>query len=342
MSSRRGNMRKRIVTAFAILALCAAVASMIGCAAEQATSVNIATATTGGAYYPIGNALAQIWGKNLKNVRASAQSTAGTPQNIELMQNQEVQIAFGQNGICYYAFNAKGTYEGKTPYKEMRGMFTLYPNVMHWIVRKNAGIKSLGDFKGKKFVPGQVASATEINSREMMEAYGLNYMKDKGATNVSAEFLGYNEAADQLKNNQTDGIHIAGGVPTSSVMDVLSSGMAELISLEDDKIQEIVKKYPWYFPFTIPAGTYPNQDKEIKTLALANILFTDARQKDDVIYKLTKATFEYHNDLVMAHKATEYTVLENALNGMTIPLHNGSIKYFKEKGIKIPDELIVK
>lgn len=304
--------------------------------------VNIATATTGGAYYPIGNAMAQIWTKNLAGkVRASAQATAGTPQNIELMMNGEVQIAIGQNGVCYYAFYATETYKDKAgfPYKNERGMFTLYPNVMHWVVRKGSGIKSVSDLKGKRIVPGQVASATEINSREMLSVYGMNYLKDQGEVNVTAEYLGYNEAADQLKNAQLDGTHIAGGVPTAVVIDMMSSDAGELISMEEDKIKAICEKYPWYFPFTIPAGTYPKQDQDIKTIALSNILFTDADQPDELIYMLTKATYEFHDDMVIGHRATEYTVEANAFNGMTIPLHPGSIKYFEEKGIKVPDEL---
>jgi hypothetical protein len=336
-------VRKIFIALLVVSALLFAAGSMIGEAEAKTYRLNIATATTGGAYYPIGNAMATIWSRNLDAVsRASAQSTAGTPQNIELMRDGEVQIAFGQNGICYYAYNGKGIYDGKPPYTDLRGMFTLYPNVMHWIVRKGSGIASIADFKGRKFVPGQVASATEINSREMMEAYGLNYMRDAGEVNVNADFVGYNEAADLLKNNQTEGTHIAGGLPTAAIMDVLSSGVAELISIEEDKIKEIVAKYPWYFPFTIPANTYPNQEKEIRTLALANILFTDAKQDEELIYILTKATYDFHEDLVNAHRATAYTVLENGLNGMTIPLHPGAVRYFKEMGVTVPENLIAK
>lgn len=317
-------------------------AGAAGVAEAKTYRINIATATTGGAYYPIGNAMAQIWSKNLDGVRASAQATAGTPQNVELMQNKEVQVAIGQNGICYYAFNGTGSYEGKAPYREMRGMMALYPNVMHIIARKGLGIKSLGDFKDRRFVPGQVASATEVNSREMMGVFGLNYMKDQGEVNVKADFVGYNEASDLMKNNQTDGTHIAGGVPTAAVMDIMSTGDAVLLDLEEDKIQEIVTKYPWYFPLTIPAGTYSNQTEDVQTVALANILFTDVRQDEELIYMLTKAIYDYHDDLVMGHKATAYTVIETALKGMTIPLHPGSIKFFTEKGIAIPENLIAK
>lgn len=336
-------MRKGIIAAVVVLALIFAAGPMVVGAEAKSYRLNIATATTGGAYYPIGNAMAQIWSKNIEMVaRASAQSTAGTPQNIELMENEEVNIAIGQTGICYYAFYGTGTYEGKTPYQDMRGMFTLYPNVMHWVVRKDAGINSVADLKGKSIVPGQVASATEVNSREMLEAYGLNYMKDQGETNINADYLGYNEAVDQMKNLQTDGAHIAGGVPTAAVMDALSSGAGVLISLEADKIKAISEKYPWYFPFTIPAGAYPNQPEDIETVAVANILFTDARQDEDLIYEITKATYEFHDDLVAAHKATEYTVLANSLNGMPIPLHPGSVRYLKEQGVEVPEKLIVK
>lgn len=304
--------------------------------------VNVATATTGGAYYPIGNSMAQIWNKNLAGkVRASAQATAGTPQNIELMMDGEVQVAIGQNGVCYYGYNATETYKDQPgfPYKTMRGMFTLYPNVMQWVVRKGSGIKSVADFKGKRIVPGQVASATEINSREMFSVYGLNYMKDKGETNVQAEYLGYNETADQIKNNLLDGTHIAGGVPTAVVIDMLSADAGELISMEQEKIDEICKRFPWYFPYTIPAGTYPKQEKDVLTIALSNILFTDAKLPDDLIYMLTKATYQFHDDMVIGHRATAYTVEANAFKGMTIPLHPGAIKYFEEKGIQVPAEL---
>lgn len=301
---------------------------------------NLATATTGGTYYPLGNALAQIWSKNLDKVKVAAQATAGTPQNVELMKNEEVQIAFGQNGVCYYAYTGTGTFEGKQPLTQLRGMLSLYPNVMQFVVRKGSGIQSVADFRDREFVPGAVASATEVNSREILQVYGLNYMKDQGETQVKADFVGYNEASDLIKNNQTDGALIAGGAPTAAVIDMLSTGQAELLSLEEDKIQAICETYPWYFPFTIKAGTYPKQDKDIRTVALSNILFTSASQPEEFIYNLTKAVYDYHDKLVTSHKAATSTTLENALNGMTLPLHPGSLKYFQEQGLDIPAKLI--
>lgn len=298
--------------------------------------LNIATATTGGAYYPIGNALAQIWSKNVPGVKASAQATAGTPQNIELLQNKEADVAIGQNGIAYYAYTGTGTYDGKAV-PIIRGVLALYPNVMHIVAAKDANIKTVADFEGKRFVPGAVASATEINSREMLAAFGLNYRPEDGPTNVTPDYVGYNEAVDLMKDGHVQGTHIAGGIPTAAVMDVMSSGVGVLLSMGDAEIKEICEKYPWYFPITIPAGTYSNQPEDVKTVAVSNILIVREDMDEELVYNLTKAVYDSHDDLVAGHNATKDTVLEKSMDGMIIPVHPGAKKFFDEKGIAVPN-----
>lgn len=305
-----------------------------GGSAQKEISINIATATTGGVYYPLGGAFAQVWNKYVPGVKASAQATAGTPQNVELLRNNQAQVALGQNGVSYYAYKGLEQFQGKA-YPDLRAMTSLYSNVMHILARKGTNIKSVADLKGKRFVPGPMASATEINSREILSVYGLNYIKDKGEVNVKADFVDYNAASDQLKNGQADAILIAGGLPTAAVMDACTSAGVELISLEPEKIKEITEKFPWYFEFVIPAGTYPGQDKEIRTVAVSNLLLCRADMPDDLVYNLTKALFEHHDELVAAHKAAAEITLKNALNGMTIPLHPGAAKYLKEQGVNV-------
>ncbi len=335
-------MKKNFCIVSIVLVCCLFGALVFSGNAEAAKSyrLNLATATTGGTYYPLGNAMAQVWSKNLEGVKVAAQATAGTPQNVELIQEGDVSVAFGQNGVCYYAYTGTGTYEGKTPITSLRGMLSLYPNVMHFVAKEGTELKSLADFKGKKFVPGAVASATEINAREILGIYGLNYMDNAGEVNVNADFVGYNEASDLLRNDLTEGVLIAGGAPTAAVIDMLSSGNAVLVSLEEDKIAEICEKYPWYFPFTIKADTYPRQPEPVQTVALANILFTRADEPDELIYMLVKGIYDHHDKLVAAHKAASYTTLYSAMGGMTIPLHPGAIQYFQEQGVEVPEKLI--
>ena len=314
-----------ILSALVILALIAA-----GCGgAQKVQNINIATATTGGVYYPMGNAMAQIVSKNVPNVKASAQATAGTPQNVLLMQKKEAELAFAQNGVAYYAYQGQGMFDGK-PVKMLRGVTHLYPNVMHIVVRADSNIKSVKDFAGKKFVPGAVGSATEINSKEILGLYGLDY-KDK--KNVKVDYLGYSEAAEALKDDRVDGILIAGGLPTSAVLDAASSVKIRLLSIEPDMMARLIKEMPWYYEFKIPKGTYIGQTEDVTTVAVANILICRDDLSTDLVYGITKSLYDNHKDLVTAHSAAKDMKLEDGTKGMTVPLHPGAEKFFKEKGI---------
>lgn len=294
--------------------------------------INVATATTGGVYYPLGNAFATMWNEKVPGVKASAQSTAGTPENIKLLGRKEAEVAFAQNGVVYYATSGTGSYEEQGKQTFLRGITHLYPNVMHITVRKDSGIKSLADFKGKRFVPGANQSATELNSREILGTAGLDY---RDRNDLRVDYLDYAQAADAVKNEQADGNLIAGGIPTSSVIDMFTSGDVELLNLSDAEIEAITTKYPWYYKFTIPAGTYKGQDTDVNTVAVANILITREDLPEDVVYNLTKALYENREQLIQAHAATEDMKLEDALKGVTevVELHPGAKKFYVEQGL---------
>lgn len=314
-------------------------ASIVGCSSSTGGSsdsakgpdrITIATATTGGVYYPVGNALAQLWTSNNK-IQAVAQSSAGTPANINMMAKKDAEIAFAQNGVAFYAYNGKEMYKDNAQ-KDLRAMSFLYPNVMHFVVKADSGINSIKDLKGKRIVPGEQNSATEVNTREMLSVYGMDYRDKKDLT---ADFVGYNEAAEALKNNQVQAIMIAGGLPTAAVLDVATSSNVKLLSLEPEMIDKLVKASPWYYPYTIPKGTYKGQTEDVHTVAVANILICRADLPTDFVYNLTKTMFEHLGDLAAAHGAMKDLKKEDALNGLTIPLHEGAKKYFKEIGLNV-------
>ncbi len=294
--------------------------------------INVATATTGGAYYPIGNAIAQLWNDTLPGVKASAQATNGTPHNIQLMARKDAEVAIAQSGVVYQAVNGVGAYKAQGKQTFFKAMTHLYPNVMQWVVRPDSTAKSLVDLKGKRLVPGPQNSATELNSREMLEVVGYDY---RTRSDLKADYMDYNQAAEQLKNRQTDAIMIAGGVPTSAVLDVMTSGEGKLLSLPDDYVKKLVAKYPWYFPFTIPAGSYKGQDKDVKTVAVANMLIVRDDLPADLVHDMVKVMYENTQRLAEAHAAMKAFRPEDALKGITgvVDLHPGAARYFREKGI---------
>ena len=294
--------------------------------------INIATATTGGAYYPIGNAIAQLWNEKVPGVKASAQATNGTPHNLQLMAKKDAEVAIGQTGVVFQAVNGVGAYKDQGKQTYFSAMTHLYPNVMHWVVRADGGVRGLPDLKGKKIVPGPQNSATELNSREMLDVLDLDY-RTRG--DVKVDYMDYNQAAEQLKNKQADAINIAGGVPTAAVLDVMTSGEGRLLSLPDDYIQKLVAKYPWYFPYTIPANSYRGQEQDVKTVAVANILIVRNDLPEPLVHDLVAAMYDNASTLASAHAAMKAFKLEDGMKGVkgVVDLHPGALRFFREKGI---------
>ncbi|MDA8227865.1 MAG: TAXI family TRAP transporter solute-binding subunit [Desulfitobacterium hafniense] len=294
--------------------------------------VNIATGTTSGAYYPIGNALAKIWSDKVPGVKASAQSTEASAANMNFLQQKEAEVAFTMANVAVYAYEGQDTFKGRAN-KDLRGMTFLYPNVTQIVVRKDSGINSLKDLEGKRFAPGATGSGTVTNSKEVLGAYGLNFWEtDK--SNVKADYVGFTEASELLKNKQVDAANFSGAMPLAAIMDVSNSIDIKLISLEPEMIKEIVTQYPFYYEVVIPKGTYKGQDEEVHTVALANLLLTRADLSEELIYDLTKGIYENLPDLLNAHSITKNIKKEDSNKGMgPLPLHPGSIKYFKEVGV---------
>ena len=317
---------------FAKLVLAAGLAGAVTTAQAATTNINIATATTGGAYYPIGNAIAQLWNEKVPNVRASAQATNGTPHNIQLMAKKDAEMAIAQAGVVYQAANGLETYKAQGKQTFFSGMTHLYPNVMQWVVRRDLPVKSLADLRGKRLVPGPQNSATELNSREMLGLLDLDY-RTRG--DLKADYLDYNQAAEQLKNRHADAIMIAGGVPTAAVIDVMTSGDAKLVSLPDDYIRQLTARYPWYFPYTIPAHSYRGQDQDVHTVAVANILIVRNDLPEPLVHDLVAAMYANAPALVAAHSAMKAFKLEDGVKGITgvVPLHPGARRFFQEKGL---------
>ncbi|MCM3570544.1 TAXI family TRAP transporter solute-binding subunit [Neobacillus mesonae] len=298
--------------------------------------VNIATATTAGVYYALGNSIAELWNKKISNVKASAQATAGTPQNIKLLAKKEAQVAFAQNGLALDAWEGRGVFAGK-PEQGFRALTYLYPNVCYFVVRTDSGINSLADIKGKRIAPGPVGSGTEGNAREILSVLDIDY-KDKG--DAKAQYVGNAEASEMFSNNQVDVTFIAGGIPHSSVVEMLTSTDAKILPITGEVRDMLIKKYPSYFPVTIPANTFKNQTQPVETVAVSNMLIGAADLSDDVVYQMLDTMYKNTDQLEKSFKGAGNMKPEEGINGITVPLHPGAVKYFKEKGVQIPDKLL--
>lgn len=294
----------------------------------ETITINIPTAATTGALYPLGSSIANLWTNELDYVKASAQASNGGIDNLNLLHSGEAQVSMAVTSIMYESFNGEGTFEGR-PNDKLRVISGLYYNPNQVVVSKESGINSLKDIEGKNFAAGAPGSTTEVETKLHLQEAGINYPEG-----LKAQFVGFTEAIDLMRNKQLDGAWIMAGLPTAAVTEITTTAGGKLISIEDDVIIKLQEKYPWYGKFTISAGTYSGQDEDITTTAIKMAIFTTADLSEDVVYDLTKTFWENIDTLKETNNALKDMKVEDAVEDLAgLPLHDGAIKYYKEIGI---------
>ncbi|WP_245864238.1 TAXI family TRAP transporter solute-binding subunit [Fredinandcohnia onubensis] len=291
-------------------------------------NLNFPTAGSTGTIYPLGSAMANLWGTEIEGLRVNAQASNGGVDNLNQLKEGEAHISFATSGIIWEAYNGERGFKDRK-YEDVRIVAGLYYNPNQFVVREDAGIESVGDLKGKKFAPGSTGSTPEVESSIILPAYGINYPDD-----INANFVGFTEAIDLMRNKQIDGALIQAGLPTAAVTEMTSTADGKLIGIEPEIRKQLMEEYPWYSEMTIPAGTYENQKEDVDTLAIKMMLIADASVDEETIYQMTKVFWENLDQLETTHAIVKQMEIENAVTELAgIPLHDGAKRYYEEKGL---------
>jgi uncharacterized protein len=320
-------MLKRALKGAAILAV-AALAG--GAAVAQQKTIAIGTGGTGGVYYPLGGAIANVLSKHLPGVQATAEVTGGSVDNLKLIGSGQSEIGFSMADAALDALKGEDKFKGgKVP---LQTLMVLYPNRMHVVTVDGTGIDKMSDLKGKRVSTGSPGGATEVMAFRVIEAAGLDRDKD-----MKRERLGVAESVNAIKDRKIDAFFWVGGIPTAAVTDLAASPGIKMKLLDHgDLVDKMNAKYgKLYSAGTIAPGAYPNTDKPNQIVDVWNILVTGDRMTDDAAYAIVKTLVEKKAELVAVHKEAESFSLENQVQERSpIPFHPGALKYFREKGVK--------
>lgn len=296
---------------------------------------SVATASSGGTYYPIGVGLGHLWTEQMENMKFTGQSSAGSIENIDLLRKGEADLAILQGLIGAQAMQGSASFEGQ-PYEDLRSITMLWGNVEHFVLMNNeVETGTLEDIDGTSFSVGPQASGTEESTVTIME--GLDLSK----ADITPEYLGYDDTVSAMRDERLDGGSLPAGAPASSVMDMYASGVnARVLEVTDEQLDAINSEYDAWYRYIIPAGTYPNVDEDIHTIAQPNFLAGPKDLSEELVYDLTKAIFENIEQVHSIHSSAKEVSLEAALEGLPAPLHLGAYNYFVEVGVDIPDALV--
>jgi TRAP transporter TAXI family solute receptor len=308
------------------------VALSLGTASAQVkTRLSVATGGTGGVYYPLGGGLAALISKHLPGVDATAEVTTASVDNMKLLNADRVALALTQADIASDAY--QGRMKGFNEKIAVRTISALYSNYMHIVTLNGLGIKSVNDLKGKRVSTGAPGSGTEIKGLRVLEAYGISPRDLKSQDRLSAT-----ESAGALKDRRIDAFIWDGGLPTAAILDLgATPGIRIQLIGHGDAVAKMTSKYgPVYFVGTIPKGTYGGIETDVQVAALTNLLTVHERMNESLAYQITKLLHERTADLVAVHQAAKEVTLKSAVVGSPVPFHPGALRYYKEKGVKLP------
>lgn len=322
-------MKKKL---FAVLALTFILAFLSGCSdikkKEVKTPVkqqfvSIATGNVGGAYYSMGSALAEILNKEVPGINASAQTTSASGLNANLLAKGEVELAFMQNDMAYYAVNGMAMFGGKQ-INNIQGIFPLYAEAVQIVALERSGIKSIEQLKGRRVAVGSPGSGTEFNAKKMLEAYGLSF------DDIVAQHIPFNEAMGNLLDGRTDVIFTTAGHPVSFIKTLADKEQINILSLDYLQLEKFLKEYPFFVKIKIPKDTYKGQQEDVNTIAVMAVLVANDKIDDEMGYKIAKSVYNNLDKLIDGHQMSKFAGNEKVAQVMSIPLNAGAAKFFSE------------
>ncbi|TNE40700.1 MAG: TAXI family TRAP transporter solute-binding subunit [Alphaproteobacteria bacterium] len=290
----------------------------------------IATGGTGGTYYPLGGMLAQLISNNVtidgKKLSATAETGNASVANSKLLGRGEIESAFAAADILDAAYKGTNQFDGQ-PIKNLRAIGALYPETVQLVVQADSGINTIADLKGKTVSSGAPGSGQYQLLSDLLEVYGLS------RADITEDHSSFSQSVEKIKDGNLDASLITAGTPTASVVDLANGHDIKIVPLVGAEIDTLRKKQPYYGSTVLKAGTYKGQDSDVQTLAVRAIWATHDKVPDDIVYAVTKALYENTETLGKVHPKGKEVSLETALESVSIPVHPGAMKYYKEKGI---------
>jgi TRAP transporter TAXI family solute receptor len=304
---------------------------------SAAEFISIGTGGPTGVYFVVGNSVCRMVHKEAAEgrksgrkhgLRCAAPSTGGSNYNIGQIKEGELQFGVAQSDWQYHAVNGSSKWEGKQ-FNNLRAVFSVHPEPFQLIAGKNSGINSWDDLKGKVVNIGNPGSGQRGTMEVLMNARGMSMSDFKQATELTSS-----EQVGALCDGKVDAIGYTVGVPNGAIGQAIDGCGAHFVNLDSDDEKGLVNDNPFYAFANIPAGTfYTSQKQDAVTFGVMATFVSSADVSDDVVYEVVRAVFENLDDFKKLHPAfTNLDPNEMITNGLSAPLHDGAVRYYKEQG----------
>ena len=313
--------KKIIVISLALLLICSLILS--GCGGK--TTLKMATGGTTGTYYAFSGTVSQVLSSKISNLSFDVQSTGASKANIYLVSDKEADIAIVQNDVMYYANKGIDLFDGEavTGFSAMAGCYAEVVQIV-----SNSSISDISELKGKRVSVGDIGSGCEFNAHQIFEAYGMTF------DDIEVHNLSFADSATALKDDKIDAFFCVAGAPTTAIVELATSNTINLLEVDDEHAAILVEKYPFYTKYAIPGNSYKGVSEDKQTVAVVATYIVSDDLSEDLVYNMTKALFENADEIAKAHPKGAELNAEYSVSGISIPIHPGALKYYKEVGVR--------
>jgi TRAP transporter TAXI family solute receptor len=295
--------------------------------AEWPKTLSIGTASVGGTFYYVGGGFVKIFEK--MGIKATVEVTGGSVHNPKLIQSKQLLFATIAQGSAYEAWT--GTGWAKQKYDNLRSVMAIFPSYGHGYALRKKNIKNFRDFNGKVVSGGPPGGTSDMYLRNIGTLLGLKYSR--------VVTVPFSDTVNLLQDGMIDAGWNSGGIPHGATNEVTSTLDGVVVGFSPADLKIIEAKYPFLSPAEIPANTYKSQPAPVPATADWSAIFAHKDVPDDLIYKFVELAFANHDLLVATHKSLKDATAANQ-KFLSLPLHPGAYKYFKDKGIYVPDKAL--
>ena len=290
----------------------------------DAEFITIATGGSSGVYYQVGATMSDMLAEELGS-DTSVQATGASAENINLITDDNAELAFTMGDATVQALEGTGPFEDD-PREGLLAIATLYPNTVQLIASADSGIESVADLEDANVAVGDVGSGVELNAQMVLGAHDMSY------DDINEDYLSYAEATDQMANGHIDALFATSGLPNPSLTELATSTDFITVPIDGEDRDALLEEYEFFQEATIPADTY-DDDEDVETVSVTNHLLASAELSEDAVYDITTTLFDDLDRLHNSHAEAANITPETAQEGLVVPLHPGAQRYFEEQGL---------
>ena len=288
------------------------------------THLSIGTAGSGGYFYPMGGAIANLINQNITGVTASAETTGGSAENVTLVGTDECQMGMANGNLVYAGYHGQEPYTESYP--DISALFAIQPSVIQLTTLESTGINSFQDLKGKKVCLGPAGGGQIVLFAEIISYYGMTL------DDFNCVYLAFTDGISDMLDGNCDAVVVMAAMPTSAVVELSAkSSSYKILSVDEEILEQAKETSPYFIRYEIPANTYTGFAEDVVTVAASSVMMCRSEMEEELAYSICKVVFENLDVLINTVDSAKAITVENGWE-VPIDLHPGAARYFREFG----------